>query len=77
MVTSERHGRSESTSGGVHLAAVMAAITLVKPLKDPVVFEQNTAIALDSSRIARIGGVIVIATALIFYFLFSTAGLAG
>ena len=56
---------------------VMAAITLVKPLKEPVVFEQNTAIALDSSRIARIGGVIVIATALLFYFLFSTAGLAG
>ncbi|MDP2470706.1 MAG: sodium/solute symporter [Candidatus Palauibacterales bacterium] len=56
---------------------VMAGITLVKPLAQPVVFEQNTAIALDSSRTAKIGGVIVIATALLFYFLFSTAGLAG
>jgi SSS family solute:Na+ symporter len=55
---------------------VMSAITLVKPLAEPVVFKQNTAIALDSSRIARIGGVLVIATALLFYFLFSSAGLA-
>jgi SSS family solute:Na+ symporter len=56
---------------------VMAGITLVKPLAEPIVFKQNTAIALDSSRIAKIGGVIVIATALLFYLLFSTAGLAG
>ena len=56
---------------------VMAAITLVKPLSEPVVFKQNTAIALETSRIAKIGGVLVIATALLFYFLFSTAGLAG
>jgi SSS family solute:Na+ symporter len=56
---------------------VMAGITLVKPLAEPVVFERNTAIALDSSRIAKIGGVVVIATAILFYFLFSTAGLAG
>jgi len=55
----------------------MAAITLRKPLSEPVVFQQNTAIALDSSRIAKIGGVLVIATALLFYFLFSPAGLVG
>lgn len=57
--------------------AVMAAITLAKPLPEPVEFKQNTAIALDTSRVAKIGGIIVIATALIFYFLFSSAGLAG
>ena len=56
---------------------VMAGITLVKPLAEPVEFKQNTAIALDTSRVAKIGGVVVIATALLFYFLFSTAGLAG
>jgi SSS family solute:Na+ symporter len=56
---------------------VMAGITLVKPLAEPIEFKQNTAIALDTSRVARIGGVIVIATALLFYFLFSSAGLAG
>jgi SSS family solute:Na+ symporter len=56
---------------------VMAGITLLKPLAEPVVFKQNIAIELETSRIAKIGGVLVIATALLFYFLFSTAGLAG
>ncbi len=56
---------------------VMAGITLVKPLAEPVVFKQNTEIALETSGIAKIGGVLVIATALLFYFLFSPAGLAG
>jgi SSS family solute:Na+ symporter len=56
---------------------VMAGITLVKPLAKPVVFKQNTEIALETSGIAKIGGVLVIATALLFYFLFSPAGLAG
>jgi hypothetical protein len=32
---------------------------------------------LETSGIAKIGGVLVIATALLFYFLFSPAGLAG
>ena len=56
---------------------VMAGITLVKPLAEPVVFKQNTAIELETSGIAKIGGVLVIATALLFYFLFSPLGLAG
>ena len=56
---------------------VMAAITVIKPLAKPVVFQQNTAIALETSGIAKLGGVLVIATALLFYFLFSSAGLAG
>ena len=40
-------------------------------------FKQNTAIELETSGIAKIGGVLVIATALLFYFLFSPAGIAG
>jgi SSS family solute:Na+ symporter len=56
---------------------VMAGITLVKPRTEPVVFEQNTAIELETSGVAKIGGVLVIATALLFYFLFSPLGLAG
>ncbi len=56
---------------------IMAAITLVKPLAEPVEFKQNTAIALDSSRTAKLGAVIVVAIALLFYLLFSKAGLAG
>ncbi|MBT8477418.1 MAG: transporter, partial [Gemmatimonadetes bacterium] len=56
---------------------VMAGITLVKPRAEPIVFEQNTAIELETSGIAKIGGVLVIATAILFYFLFSPLGLAG
>ena len=52
---------------------VMAGITLVKPRTEPVVFEQNTAIALETSSIAKIGGVLVIATALLFYRQWSSA----
>lgn len=56
--------------------AIMAAITLVRPLPQPMVFRQNTTIALESSRGAKIGGVVVVAIVLLFYFLFSPVGLA-
>ena len=56
---------------------VMIAITVIKPRATPVVFQKNTAIALESSGIAKVGAVIVVATALLLYFLFSSAGLAG
>ena len=57
--------------------AIMAAITLVRPSPEPVVFRHNTTIALESSRTAKIGGVLVVAITLLLYFLFSPAGLAG
>ena len=57
--------------------AVMTAITLIRPLPEPIVFKQNTTIALESSHTAKIGGVAVIAITILFYFLFSPAGLAG
>ena len=56
---------------------VMAAITLLKPLDEPIVFEKNTEIALETSGIAKVGGILVIGTALVFYFLFSSMGFAG
>jgi len=56
--------------------AIMAAITLVRPSPEPVVFRHNTTIALESSRTAKIGGVAVVAITLLFYFLFSPLGLA-
>jgi len=56
---------------------VMAAITLIKPLDEPIVFEKNTEIALETSGIAKVGGILVIGTALVFYFLFSSMGFAG
>jgi len=56
---------------------VMAAITIVRPSPEPVVFRHNTTIALESSRAAKVGGVLVVALTLLLYFLFSPAGLAG
>ncbi len=55
---------------------VMAAITIVRPLAEPVVFRANTTISLTSSRSAKVGAVIVVAITLLFYFLFSPAGFA-
>jgi SSS family solute:Na+ symporter len=56
--------------------AIMAAITLARPLAQPVTFAHGTTIALDSSRGAKLGGVLVVAMTLLLYFLFSSAGLA-
>jgi SSS family solute:Na+ symporter len=56
---------------------VMAAITLIKPLDEPIVFEKNTEIALETSSVAKVGGILVVGTALVFYFMFSSMGFAG
>jgi SSS family solute:Na+ symporter len=55
---------------------VMAVITALKPLPQPVVFRQNTTIALESSKPAKFGGIVVVVITLIFYFLFSPWGLS-
>ena len=55
--------------------AVMGVITAMKPLPQPVEFRQNTAIALESSRSAKLGGIVVVILTLILYFLFSPLGL--
>jgi SSS family solute:Na+ symporter len=57
--------------------AIMTVITVTRPLAEPIVFRHNTTIALESSRGAKIGGVLVVAITLLLYFLFSSAGLAG
>jgi len=56
---------------------VMGVMTLARPLAAPIVLRQNTTIALESSRGAKIGGVVVVAITLLFYLLFSKAGIAG
>ena len=56
--------------------AIMGAITLAKPLAQPVVFQHNTTIALESSRSAKIGAVVVVVVAVLLYVLFSPAGLS-
>jgi SSS family solute:Na+ symporter len=56
--------------------AVMAVITIARPLAQPVVFQHNTTIALVPSRSAKVGGVLVVAITLLLYFVFSPVGLA-
>lgn len=56
--------------------AVMAVITLVKPLPQPIEFKQKTKLDLRSSNGAKIAGIIVVAITLALYFLFSPIGLA-
>ncbi len=56
--------------------AVMAVITLFRPLAKPIVFEQKTTLNLQSSKGAMIAGVVVVIVTLILYVLFSPIGLA-
>lgn len=56
--------------------AVMAIITLIKPLPQPVEFKSQTNIDLESSKGAKIAGIGVVIVTLIFYFIFSPLGLA-
>jgi SSS family solute:Na+ symporter len=55
---------------------IMTAITMVRPLPQPVTFQHNTTIALESSRGAKLGGLVVIAVTLLLYFVFSPMGVA-
>ena len=55
--------------------AVMAVITLVRPLPQPVQFKQNTTISLETSRTAKIAGAVVVVITLLLYFIFSPLGL--
>lgn len=55
---------------------VMGLITAVKPLAKPVEFRQQSKLNLETSKGARIAGLIVIALTLILYFIFSPIGLS-
>jgi len=55
---------------------IMALITLVKPLPQPVTFERKTTLDLTGSRGAVVGGILVVAITLLLYVLFSPIGLA-
>ena len=54
---------------------VMAIITAVKPLAQPVEFKQQTKLNLTSSSGAKIAGIVVIVITLLLYVLFSPIGL--
>jgi SSS family solute:Na+ symporter len=51
--------------------AVMAALTLLRPLPRPFAFQQQSAVALETSRGARVAGLVVIALTLTLYVIFS------
>lgn len=55
---------------------IMGLITLFRPLSKPVEFKQQSNLNLESSKGARIAGLIIIALTLILYFIFSPIGLA-
>ncbi|MFA5239990.1 MAG: sodium/solute symporter [Phycisphaerae bacterium] len=55
---------------------VMSLITLVKPLAQPIVFERKTNIELETSKGAKIAGILVVIITLAMYILFSPIGLA-
>lgn len=55
---------------------VMAALTVVRPLAQPIVFSANTTIDLETSTGARNAGIVVVAITLGLYLLFSPLGIA-
>jgi len=56
--------------------AVMAFITLVRPLAQPIEFKHNTSINLESSKGALLAGIVVVIVTLILYVIFSPLVLA-
>jgi SSS family solute:Na+ symporter len=55
---------------------VMLALTLVKPMSEPVSFASSTTISLESSRGARTAGIVVVVITLALYAFFSPLGIA-
>jgi SSS family solute:Na+ symporter len=55
---------------------VMLALTIAKPMSEPVSFASSTTISLESSRGARIAGIVVVVLTLALYALFSPIGIA-
>jgi SSS family solute:Na+ symporter len=56
--------------------AVMWLIAMVKPLAQPVVFQLNTKMNLETSTGARMAGIVVVIATLILYVIFSPWGIA-
>jgi SSS family solute:Na+ symporter len=52
------------------LAAVLAAITIVRPLREPVTLPVQTKIAMDSSPGAKLWAVVVVAATIALYVVF-------
>ncbi|MBN1766035.1 MAG: sodium/solute symporter [Sedimentisphaerales bacterium] len=55
---------------------VMGIITLMKPLPQPIVFKQQTTIELETSKGAKVVGILIVILTVILYIIFSPIGLA-
>lgn len=55
--------------------AVLGAITVLKPLREPLTLPENTRISLESSRSSKVFGFGVIALTIVLYIIFSPIGL--
>lgn len=56
--------------------AVMTVVLIVKPLAQPIEFNINTTIDLQTSKGAKIAGIVIIILTLILYVIFSPIGIA-
>ena len=55
---------------------VMGAMTLARPLKEPIVFENRSTLDLQGSRGAKIAGIVCVVLTLLLYVIFSPLGIA-
>lgn len=56
---------------------LMYMATIFTPLKEPIVFEAKTEIELDTSKGAKVAGIICVLITLVMYVIFSPLGIAG
>ena len=52
------------------LSAVLAGLTLLTPLTEPVRLPEQTKIPMDSSPVARLGGAVVVLATVVLYIVF-------
>ncbi len=55
---------------------VMFVLTLIRPLAEPIVFEQRTQLDLKGSRGAKLAGIVCVMLTLLLYLIFSGWGIA-
>ena len=55
--------------------AIMAVITVLRPLKEPIEFKINTSIELHTSKGAKVAGIVVVIATLLLYLTFSPWGI--
>jgi SSS family solute:Na+ symporter len=52
------------------VCATLAIVTILRPLKQPVVMPQTDLISLESSKSAKVWGIVVVVVTLMLYWMF-------